>query len=401
MRRLLICLMAILILPILSAYGQITQNYQWTALEQPYWANAMDVAYGHGGSDQLAWHRYLIGTDEGTAKLFWAKETNSFWHSVLAPDQGVKKLISYRKEDDENGDLAFCTSYEDQLYYTENGGAQWDPVPGSDNLGNNKFTTIEINPDEPGAELYVGCEHTAGEYSVFKGVSTDGGVHWDWNQPENGLSDLTVNDIELDPAGDLVCGTDDGIYKYLTLTGWGRVQFAGLNVVCLEALDYGPSFWAATYDDGVGKLYYTSDAWDNYDEVSFNGQQFNHQVTDIAAIPLSYGTSDYQSVYIGTKDGLFLINVPPSANNQEVDFSDCTEDFKTPLQSDFNILSLDYNQTARTATTRSILVGTPNSVYELTETRSEDNSEVTSVTCEDITEGTYPLENHQALKPHK
>jgi hypothetical protein len=406
MRRLLICLMAILILPILSAYGQITQNYQWTEIEKPYWTNAVDVAYGHDGDGQ-AWYRYLIGSNESTANIYWWDEGHSPWHE-WDEIPNANKMISYRNEYLDMGNHAFFTAYGDRIYRTQYGGISWLPVPGSEALGNKQFSTIEVNynastANEAYNRCFVGCEMLANESSVYQRKYVND--QWQWSAVGQELNDRDVNDLEYEPEyGMLFAGTSNGLYGIQDDDqDWSYFQFDELPVPCVEAVEYHQTFWAATGgNSSQRKLYYTDDNWNSIQEIEVDGGSFNKEVIDIAAIPLNNGSDNFQSVYIATKTGLYLLNTvgmeEPSVT-QFIDFQDCSGNFKTPFQTDFYIQSVDFYQSSRQATTRKILVGTKNSVYLLTETRSQDNSTITSITCEDKSEGTFQLYATSAAYP--
>ena len=407
MRRFIVFLIAFIMLSLLAANAQITPNYYWTALEkQPKWVHAVDVAYGKGGLNQ-AWHRYMIGSNEIDKGLYWADPENQDWQPRPSPNEGVNKIITYRNEYENTayGNIAFCSAYGNQIWYSVNGGVDWNPVPGSSSLYNKQFTTIEINHSVPGTELYVGCEALTNEASVYKGISTDEGETWDWTPLDRGLDGITVNDLELDPNGELMCGTINGVYLN-GQNGWVLTPLRGKNVICLEALDRERGFWAAT-DDGENdkKLYCTFTGWDSFQEIVIgNAASFGKLTEDIAAIYIDDGqNSDYQSAYIATEMGLYLFNISgrnlPVNITDIIDFQDPNCPYVTPFKSDSRILSLDYYQESTSSTTRYILVGTENGVYQLTETRINSNRDIGNITCQEITDGAFSLNTSSLAFP--
>jgi hypothetical protein len=204
MRRIIVYLVAIAMLPLLVAYGQITSNYYWTAPEkQPKWVHAVDVAFGAYDEDNdLAWHRYLLGSNEIDRNLYWADPLSPDW-TLWGELPYANKIISYRNENDNttSGNIAFCSAYGVKIYRSTTGGGSWGVVPGSDGLENKQFTAIEIKPGSPGTEVYVGCEALTGEASVYKGVQVDPNS-WDWDPLSDGLIGITVHDLGSIPHYD-------------------------------------------------------------------------------------------------------------------------------------------------------------------------------------------------------
>ncbi|HBZ01172.1 MAG TPA: hypothetical protein DEO84_07625, partial [candidate division Zixibacteria bacterium] len=403
MRRFIVFLIAFIMLSLLAANAQITPNYYWTALEkQPKWVHAVDVAYGKGGLNQ-AWHRYMIGSNEINKGLYWADPENQDWQPRTSPNEGVNKIISYRNEYENTayGNIAFCSAYGVQIYRSVNGGNTWPFVPGSSDLHNKQFTTIEINPNAPSAQLYVGCEALTNEASVYKGISTDEGETWDWNPLDGGLTGVTIHDLEIDGNGTLICAaTDDGIYRNYHYV-WSQVLLSGSNVICVEALDREYSFWAATNEGGSNQQLYfmevsPGDGPFSIQEIKIGPQQlsFGKIVNDISAIYVYGQGTDRQSVYVGTETGLYLFNadrnIPPNISDY-IDFQDPNCPYSTPFRYDTRILTLDYYQETTASRERCILVGTENGVYLLTETSTHDLSEIESITCHEITSGTNNL----------
>ncbi len=399
MLRKTVFLAIFMLLPLAAGMGQITQNYEWTAIGNPEWVNAVDVAFGGEGDDQLAWHRYMIGTNETDKNLYKWEEVDPEWIEDETEYPYANKIISYREG---SGDIAFMTSYEDQVYWTTDGGDNWDYVAGSYNLANKQFNSVDINWGEQGTQVYVGCAAMQGEASVYKGIYAQG--QWTWDRIGDGLGGKTVYDFEYGHNNKMACGTDAGIFRKLESWDWEYIDVYAGDVVCMEALEHEDEFWAATGEEDVAdrRLFYTGDGWDTFEEIRLDAQEpFGHTVNDIAAIYLYHQTErPYQSVYVATDDGLYLLAVEgtevPVNPRTLVDFQapDCPYD--TPFETDSRITSLDYYQTSSESDTRYIMVGTTRDIYLLTETRGADQSQITAITCTDISAGTFWTEEAKA-----
>ncbi|RKX20083.1 MAG: hypothetical protein DRP26_02305, partial [Candidatus Zixiibacteriota bacterium] len=363
----------------------------------PYWARGIDVACGAAGGGQ-AWYRYLIGSDGISKKLFGWRESDANWFVWdLLPT--ANRMISYR-DPDGNGEKAFCTNYNDRVWQTSNGGWSWAPVPNSELIPNKQFATVEIDKYQPGSRCFVGCSGMENEASVYEGILSGGS--WDWNPVGDSLTGLDVNDLEYNENW-LVAATNDGIWRYNPWLApeWDSVGgiFNGKDILAIDPIEHHNPMWAASgiIDDSC-RLYYSwsvDTPWEEYAEVRVGNPAgpFNREANDIAAI-LIYSAS-YQSVYIATQEGLYLLDVVGGGEDYWVrtyiDFQ-ASEDYPdAPFRYDFPVLSVDYYQESDEASTRYILVGTAHNVYLITETREdEDPHEIVSITFTDITEGTFP-----------
>jgi hypothetical protein len=376
-------------LPMANRAG--ASEHQWTSLDGPYWTNGIDVAYGKGGGSQT-WHRYLIGSDASTKKLFRWRETDSKWFESM-PLPGANRIASY-KGPTGNGDNALCTSYNDRVWITENGGLSWDGILGSEALPNKQFATVEIDEGSAGSRCFVGSMAMANEASVYEGVVS--GQNWDWSAVGDGLEDLDVKDLEFPLNIWLVAGTDDGIWRIQPgSTNWERanVDFAGVDVTGCDELGYHAEMWAATgVVNGYRRLYYSGTdsfyPWDTYQEVQPEDVPFDKEVNDIAAIYLIMG-NPYQSIYIAAKDGLYLLDMDGTNSDASVreyiSFQEDTQYFEnSPFRYDHPVISVDYYQSSWNDPTRYILVGTEYNIYLITETRSGEDRRLDEITIEEI-----------------
>jgi photosystem II stability/assembly factor-like uncharacterized protein len=372
-----------------SVYAQ----HQWTNLDGPYWVNGIDVAYGNSGLGQ-AWHRYLFGIDGINNNMFYWGEGSDRWSRALIPLNTIDRLISYKQSG--SGHYAFCTVYDDEIYGTTDGGVNWEPYDYS--IDNKAFTTVEVInwSQTPGDEIIVGAERAEGIGSAF--VTDDGGDNWyKLGAEEDPLDEYDVLDIEtLNETGTyplINAGTENGIYGHAGNwdNEWTLIQFEGLEVPVLESIDG----WddhnqiAAVITAGGWKLYHTSTGWDDsYEEIMPNEASFNKEVRDIAAV-YWYGDGGPVSCYVATDEGLYLIDI--IAN----DLPDCDiinlgthSTLGYPiLQYDLNFVSVDYHFEGGSPEKASILASTPYNVYEIVETR--DNDEIIDVEISEIVEGTY------------
>ena len=233
----------------------VNAQHQWTSLNGPYWANGVDVAYGKGGGNQN-WHRYLIGNDGDSQMLFYWDEGNSPWQAWDELST-AKKIISYKIQSG-NGENALCTSHNDMIWITENGGALWEGIPGSDELPNLQFATLEIDEGYPGTKCFVGSMNMENEASAYMGELS--GNEWDWDQiGQSGLEGYDVYDLEYPTSGSgyLVAGTDYGIWRIQVgqQQDWDLVAFEGIDIDVVEATDYHNAMWAATDEiDGYRRV---------------------------------------------------------------------------------------------------------------------------------------------------
>jgi hypothetical protein len=232
--------------------------------------------------------------------------------------------------------------------------------------------------------------------TTYEGIYSQN--NWTWSTIGTGMVGRHIYDIACARTYDaLAAGTDDGIYTY---TGgyWLRRLFGGEDVLCMEALSREDEFWAAT-GGAVGdrKLVYSDheNLWTDYEEIKpQTPQSFGKLVNDIAAIFVTtaqYGL--YQSVYIATETGLYLLNIQgvmsPLTMTEYIDFQDPDCPYETPFEYDTCIRSLDYYQSSSKSASRDILVGTKRAVYLLTETRSDDRKHIVGITCTNISDGTF------------
>jgi hypothetical protein len=269
-------------------------------------------------------------------------------------------------------------------------------VINSEQLPNKGFRTIEIREGDVNT-IYVGCDASLFNFeSAF--FTTDGGVNWN-PIGRSGLRERTVTDLEY-TEDVLTAGSDDGLYRYgLGENDWRQVAFDGFSVPVVEALEYHKKQWAATGGDQTQrKLYFTSNdaPWDDYQEIKVGNPQvsFDKEVNDIAAIYVSAGGNTFQSIYIAAQDGLYLLDIRGTQTPVEVrnfiDFQNDSQYSKAPFRYDHPVLSVDYYQETNLDAARYVLVGTEHGVYLITETRDNtDQREITSITIEEKTEGTY------------
>jgi photosystem II stability/assembly factor-like uncharacterized protein len=387
---------------IIALLGQppaIYAQHQWTSLNGPFWTQGVDVAYGKGGQSQ-AWHRYLIGSDSNEKNLYYWSETDSPWQKW---DElpGANRLISY-KFADEQGNKAFCTSHNDRVWRTDDGGANWLFVPGSQDLPNKQFAALEIDEGSLGTKCFLGSTRMENEASAYQGAII--GNQWEWNQiGESGLVSYDIHDLEYPTTGSgyLVAATDDGIWRIQPGIDydWTQVNyFDDKDISVVEALDYHDAIWAATeIIDGHRRLYFSpieaSPPWDIIVEIQPDAASFDKVVNDIAAIHITDLSSDYQSIYIATEEGLFLLNMEGTNQYTDIaefiDFQEDNDYFQnSPFKFDNRVLSLDYYQESNESFSRNILVGTEYGIYLVTEIRDQDLS-IASISIKDISVGTF------------
>jgi parallel beta-helix repeat protein len=387
------------IIALLGLSPAIYAQHQWTSLDGPYWAKGIDVAYGMSGNNQ-DWHRYLIGSDGDERNLYYWGETNPPWQKW---DElpSANKLISYKIEDG-YGEKAFCTNHNDAVYWTLDGGASWEPVPNSDELPNLQFAALEIDEGTPGAACFVGSMSMENEASVYKGELS--GNEWDWNPiGESGLESYDIYDLEYPVTGSgyLVAGTDDGIWRIMPGEDpdWTSVAFEEIDINVVEALDYHDAMWAATgVIDGFRRLYFSpiglSAPWDDYLEIRPDDVPFDKVVNDIGAIYLTDFFETYQSIYLATEEGLYLLDMVRTDQGADVreyiNFQEDNEYFHdSPFRFDKQVTSVDYFQEDIGSLDRQVLVGTLHNVYLITEIRSVTERNIVSITIEEIVEGTF------------
>jgi len=131
------------------------QPHRWVTLDGPYWANGIDVAYGgFDENDNLAWHRYLIGSDGSETIPFYWGEADDNWKKPPFPSAAFTKAISYRTG--VNGQVAFSSVNGDDIWQSTNGGQNWARTFFS--YDNRQFTAVEIDPAAVGTKIFVGCD---------------------------------------------------------------------------------------------------------------------------------------------------------------------------------------------------------------------------------------------------
>jgi hypothetical protein len=150
-------------------------QYNWATLDGPHWADGKDVAYGQGGDEQ-DWHRYLIGSRENETRPFYWGAENANWFRATSPEDPLpaNRVISYRTGDE--GEIAFCCAFDDDIYRTIDGGENWVGIGDFDIVTNTKFSAIEIFDYEGyrGSVVFVGCQAVDDEPSAFKGQLVSG-----------------------------------------------------------------------------------------------------------------------------------------------------------------------------------------------------------------------------------
>jgi hypothetical protein len=316
----------------------------------------------------------------------------------------TNKIISYRYFGNTDGNYALCTSYNDRVRITENGGLSWDGIPGSESLPNRQFKTIEVDISNPGTRCFVGCDALANEASTYEGILVEG--NWTWNQIGDGLEGLDINDLESPayPGDWLTAATNNGIQRCYILDDdptWEEIQgdLSEHEIVAIEPIEHDQFMWAATgIIDGHRRLYYSwSDfpPWEDYAEVEVGDPlaPFDKEVKDMAVILQPH---DFQSVYIAAQEGLYLLDIKGVDHIGEdflrhyIDFQNDPDYPEAPFRYDFPVLSVDYYKESDQTSVSYILVGTVNNVYLITETRSSDQDhQIDDISITEINEGTF------------
>ncbi len=394
--RFVMVIAAIIALLGLSVVNHVqASEHQWTSLDGPYWANGIDVAYGTSGNFQ-DWHRYLIGTDGTTKKLFRWRETDSKWVESM-PLAPANKLISYKNAG--SGHVAVCSAFDDDIYLTDDGGVEWRNLEFPEAF-NNSFSSIEIiNIDQsPGNTIFVGCETDGSLATTY--YTTNAGTNWaklGGDQGVDPIYGLHVYDIETIGQTDLTAGTNDGLYKH-AIGGygdsWQLVAFSGYDVIALETVDLQNDEQMAAVKIGEDnyKLYYTDDGWASQQEVLINGQSINKEVNDMAGIYWNDPLYAPKSFYLAASDGLFLLTF--KGNLQDIVLYDLGSDPAfgyAPIQYDNNFKSVDYYlYTEGSQIHAKVLVSTPFNVYEVHEIRNTGTIlDTYSVDFVEVVTGTY------------
>jgi hypothetical protein len=394
----------------LFGYGKAGAQYQWTYLNGPEWVKGVDVAYGHVFGD-FSWQRYLIGSNGNETRPFFWDHTLGIWKkgSDLNPDPapiaGANRIISYN-HDETDGNDAFLSAYDDNIYATTDGGGTWRGLDFPQNF-NNHFSALEIeeHPLHPGDMVFVGCEAYQGLGTAYIRDVVDEQWQWDLLGGVDGNGNpnfhYTLYDIESDhfASGNLNAGTSDGIWTHGIYSDpadpWQYKAFQGDPV---EAIEYMPDghLIASRHDHahGLYKLEFsTSDEWSDPQEILPNGQSLNKEVRDLSVIHWDGGTK--ASCYAATPEGLYLIffdyNDPAEA--------DAAIDIKTlpatdgyyPMLYDKNIEAVDYHadRTENNTYKATILAATPYNVYEIIEERDFNSQLVNDIEISDCVNGTY------------
>ena len=382
----------------------VQAQLQWTNLNGPYWASGKDVAAGLN-EESKSFNRYFIASNSGESLYYWG-QTDSKW-SFAQGLNGANKVVSYKLWDDQDdhGQIAFCSVLDEDIYKSLNGGQSWSPMNFSEN--NKQFTAVEVPNstlnNTPGDVVMVSCAEMDDEPSTF--YTTDGGSSWD---PIGGTSSVgwQVNDIESFPEPDfppdMAIGTTNGIYRKLpSENGWDDdwgdpVAFAESNVVVLESADYNPDmaqFAAVQRPNAAGlcNIYFAPSyrPWDEHVEIRPGNNSFDKVVADMAAI--DWGNNKY-SCYVATPQGLFrLVTAGSNYAGDPVDIKELpnTSGFY-PMKSDSNVVAVDYfledDGTYKAAT---ILAATPFNLYQITEVRDASGDLVGDIEIADADNDIY------------
>ena len=386
-------------------------NEYWQTLDGPYWVNGIDVAYGPKDLEEHnAWYRYLVGCDGIDVKPFnWnpLTEIEKYGWWARPPITSANKVITYKI--DGYGQIAFLSAYGDRIYYTANGGGQWDGIPHSDDISNKHFTSIEVpnSPDNSGYVVMLAAEAMPEASSAFY---TEDGSSW-LSIGGTSTIDKEIYDIEAFPAREyppeMAMGTPDGILVKASNYGnqewsdsWVRANFppAGWSAPVLESIDMwdgGNQIGALIDPQGHRALYITRNYWaTDADEIKINSSSFDKEVRDIAA-PYFAITSEPISCYVATSEGIYLLDL--RRNNglltaTQYDLKNLTGNGCEPLRYDQDIKAVDYHcvHTEDGHYNTTVLATTPYNVYQIFEVRNDNNFDIESITVTDASAGTYP-----------
>jgi len=157
--RLILLIVGVFTLVSPSAIAQ----HQWTSLGDVFWVSGADVACGINWVSQTG-NRYLIASNAGDSLYSWRPVDNAWNWPQNRP--GANKIISFKVIDLEHnfGNIAFCSAYNDRIYYTIDGGVDWSQVPNSQDLANKHFTSMEVpnGIENVGNIVMVACTGATG-----------------------------------------------------------------------------------------------------------------------------------------------------------------------------------------------------------------------------------------------
>ena len=392
-----ICLGMTVLLPFTLALAQ-NQPHQWTSLDGPYWANGIDVAVGDAATSPG--NRYLIGCDYISVRLFrWNDELRE-WEE---PEDRLyaKKIISYRHRGSADGLWAFCAVRDDRIFYTEDGGAHWNPIFPYPNPDNKLYSSIEIVnwTQDFGKTVIVGTDRIEGEPTAY--YTDDYGQNWaKLGAPTDPLDSWDIYDIETLPdevtPPVITAGTPNGIYRHSGAwdSQWSPVQFSGLDVPVLESIDRWDSGKqiAAVDDNGTWKLFITLNGWDSKQEilVGTGHDSFDKHVNDMSAVYWP-GWPVLISCFVATDEGVHILHFDPDnpVDEDPIDLRSDSEWGYAPMQYDQNITSVDYFVSDQNDWDSAfVVVTTPYNVYEVIEER-DHNRVLQSLHTEEIVTGTF------------
>jgi hypothetical protein len=382
-----------LLLTVCSGIGLYAEPTRWTSLNGPYWVNGVDVAYGSNDVlGQNEWYRYLIAQNAGDS-VYYRRSNDDQWvlWNVLP---AANRLVSYKMPG--YGNFAFCSVYSDRLWKTENGGASWAWLPGSEQLPNKHFSSIEVplTEDNAGNVVMVGC---LGQPDVQSAFYTDnGGLSWN-PIGSTSATNMTINDLESFPEAInppwMAIGTTDGIYQKVPpyddwADDWQYAAFAGSNVPVLESVDIqGDLAQIAAVEvegqDGRCDLYYSTSGnpWSSPQPIRIDGNLFNRRVKDMAAV---YWQNSQVSCYVATDEGLYLVSFdnPAMASYVSLDYA--------PLTYDTDIKAVDYRylELENADDTAYVMAASRFGVYEIKESRNS-SQQITYLKVTEIVTGTY------------
>jgi len=384
-------------------------NEYWQRLNGPYWVNAIDVAYASNYQTQ-AWHRYLIGTDGSDRKLFYWRANDLGWNFWNYPMPAANKIIAYKLAG--YGHIAFCSAFDDRIWKTDNGGASWDWLPGSDQLPNKHFSSIEVPPSSEHAGNVVMVASRAIPNIPSTYYTENGGTNW-LSIGSTSSNGLDVYDIEAFqsytyPPG-MSLGTSNGIYVKNRDSWdypWVQRNFESTPVPVVETIDQAGDIClqvAAVEEgqDGRCNLYYSGGGgdyfpnwWANPVEIRIDGNSFNRVVRDMSAV---YWTSSYTSLYVATDEGTFLLTFelsnPSVATMVDLHYA--------PLLYDVNVQAVDgrfLELSQPDADTFYTLVATNYNVYEIKEARLYPG-QISSLSVSEVVAGTYLCNSTAASFP--
>ena len=173
-----------------------SQNYGqsvYTANEGLPGTNILDIK----GDGTNQYEAYAVGDD------FLAHTTNfgNSWTEMNGAF-GIEDYNPKRMEYEPNGPETLYVSCYRYVARSYNGGLTWHYTF----MSSTEITPIACDPQTPG-ELYVGSAAGGGVWH-----STDTGANF--SDLNDNLGNLNVHSLIIDSDGNLLAGTDDGIYKY-------------------------------------------------------------------------------------------------------------------------------------------------------------------------------------------